>query len=440
MSHDVIIERNTAMYIHEYDNWTNFVWDSDQVNLLLDKVSREQGRLYGRLSVLGFDDQLQAMAENLTRDVVFSSEIEGVRLNMDEVRSSIARRLGIDGYFSASSRYIDAVVEVMFDAIKNYDKLLTKERLCGWQSVFFPMGLSNGISIEIGQYRTHEEHIVSGYLGRERVHYIAPSPDRLEFEMNKFLDWFNSEQSLSPIIRSAIAHFWFVSIHPFEDGNGRLARILGDIFLARADNSSFRFYNITSEINRDKKHYYEVLERVQRGSGDITEWLVWYLTTLYAAILEAEVSVKRILNKSLFWMNYSAQSLNQRQISTLNLFLDGYEGKITSKMWASLNKCSKDTAIRDIQDLVNKNILLVDILGAKRPSYSINYNSKEVDITKLFTEVHVERGEEESFLTAKYRETIVLRERILQLDAERYLKGDLPLNHLLSKYCSYLIH
>ena len=428
------------MYIHEYDNWTDFVWDSNQVNLLLDKVSREQGRLYGRLSALGFDDQLSAMAENLTRDVVFSSEIEGVRLNMEEVRSSIARRLGIEGDFSASSRYIDAVVEVMFDAIKNYDKLLSKEKLCGWQSAFFPMGFSGGIYIEVGQYRTHEEHIVSGYLGRERVHYIAPSPNRIEFEMNKFLKWFNSEQSLSPILRSAIAHFWFVSIHPFEDGNGRLARILGDIFLARADNSSFRFYNITSEINRDKKNYYDVLERVQRGSGDITEWLVWYLTTLYAAILEAEVSVKRILNKSIFWINYSAQLLNQRQIYTLNLFLDGYEGKITSKMWASLNKCSKDTAIRDIQDLANRKILLIDILGAKRPSYSINYNPKEVDMTKFFTDVNVEMGDSEIYLTAKYCKTIFLRERILHLDAERYLRGDLPLNHLLSKYCSYLIH
>ena len=247
------------MYIYERENWTDFRWDGDKTALLLDNVAREQGKLYGRLSGLGFDSQLQAVAENLTRDIIFSSEIEGIRLNPDEVRSSIARRLGIENVKQAApSHYIDAVVAVMVDAMEHYDQPLTKEKLCGWQSAFFPTGFSEGLQIEVGHYRTHEEHIVSGYLGRERIHYIAPSPAHVEQEMAQFIDWFNSEQSVSPIIRSAIAHLWFVSIHPFEDGNGRLARILGDIFLARADQSRYRFYNVSAEINRDKNHYYEI--------------------------------------------------------------------------------------------------------------------------------------------------------------------------------------
>lgn len=372
------------MYIHEYDNWTEFRWKGDDIALLLDEVCREQGKLYGRLSGLGFESQLRAMAENLTHDVVYSSEIEGIRLNADEVRSSIARRLGIENVKQvASSHYVDNVVAVMLDAMEHYDGQLTKEKLCAWQSAFFPTGFSEGSQIEVGKYRTHEEHVVSGYLGRERVHYIAPSPQRVQEEMERFIQWFNDGKSLSPVIRSAIAHFWFVSIHPFEDGNGRLARILGDMFLARGDKSRFRFYNISSEINRDKNHYYEILERTQRGDGDITEWLVWYMKTLLAAIHEANATVNTILNKSFFWMRATGIPLSERQTYTLNLFLDGYEAKITSKTWAALNKCSKDTALRDIQDLLQKGILHEDIPGAKRPSYSIYYGAESADSTPI---------------------------------------------------------
>lgn len=324
------------------------------------------------------------MAENLTHDVVYSSEIEGIRLNADEVRSSIARRLGIENVKRvAPSHYVDNVVAVMLDAMEHYDGQLTKEKLCAWQSAFFPTGFSEGSQIEVGKYRTHEEHVVSGYLGRERVHYIAPSPQRVQEEMERFIQWFNDGKSLSPVIRSAIAHFWFVSIHPFEDGNGRLARILGDMFLARGDKSRFRFYNISSEINRDKNHYYDILERTQRGDGDITEWLVWYMKTLLAAIHEANATVNTILNKSFFWMRATGIPLSERQTYTLNLFLDGYEAKITSKTWAALNKCSKDTALRDIQDLLQKGILHEDIPGAKRPSYSIYYGADSADSTPI---------------------------------------------------------
>ena len=240
------------MYIHERDNWTSFRWDASALTAILEEVSRKQGLLYGRLASLGFDSKLKAMAENLTYDVVYSSEIEGIRLNVDEVRSSIA-----------PSHYVDSVVAVMLDAVSHYDQPLTKEEICAWQAAFFPSGYSEGSQIEVGQYRTHEEHIVSGMFGREKIHYVAPSPERLDGEMAKFLDWFNSQEEVSSVIRSAIAHFWFVSIHPFEDGNGRLARILSDMLLARADKSEFRFYNISSRINKDKKHYYDILEKTQ---------------------------------------------------------------------------------------------------------------------------------------------------------------------------------
>lgn len=310
------------MYLHERENWTNFKWDENKISLLLETVSHKQGLLYGRLSDIGFDSKLLVTVENLTLDVVHSSEIEGIRLN-----------------------------------------------------------------IEVGMYRTHEEHIISGMFGRERIHYIAPSPKRIEEKMEKFLTWFNSDMTISTVLRSAIAHLWFVSIHPFEDGNGRLTRILSDMMLCKGDGSDFRFYNISSQINKDKNHYYDILERTQRGDGDITEWIVWYAETLIAALDEASAVVSTILNKSFFWQKNASISLTERQTNTLNLFLDGYEAKITSKVWASLNKCSKDTAIRDIQDLLDKNILKEDIPGAKRPSFSIVYDPE--DISGLFTDVQV---------------------------------------------------
>ena len=425
------------MYIYERQNWTDFRWDINKISLLLDDVCRKQGLLYGRLCGLGLDSKLRTMAENLTHDLVFSSEIEGVKLNIDEVRSSIARRLGIENAkYTASSHYVDAVVAVMLDAVEHYDRPLNKETLCGWQTAFFVPGYSNGSEIEIGMYRTNEEHIVSGMFGREKIHYIAPPPERLEEEMQKFFAWFNSIQPISAIIRSAIAHLWFVSIHPFEDGNGRLARILSDMMLARGDKNQFRFYNISSEINKDKNHYYDILESTQHGDGDITEWVIWYVKTLIVAIDEADSSVSTILNKSIFWQKSSGIPMTERQIQTLNLFLDGYEAKITSKSWASLNKCSKDTAIRDIQYLVDKNVIREDISGAKRPSYSIIYDAE--DMVEFFENVKIVTKDNITFLTAIYKGRVQVCERILKLDAERYDKGELSLPNLLNKYCSYL--
>ena len=426
------------MYIHERENWTQFRWDNSRVSLLLEQVCRKQGMLYGRLGSLGFDSKLRAMAENMTYDVVYSSEIEGVRMNIDEVRSSIAHRLGIENVkYTAPSHYIDSVVGAMLDAVQHYDQYLTKDKLCAWQAAFFPSGLSDGARIEVGKYRTNEEHIVSGMFGREKIHYIAPSPERVEEEMRQFLDWFNSNESESYVIRSAVAHFRFVSIHPFEDGNGRLARILSEMLLARGDKDGFRFYNLSSQINKDKNHYYDILERMQRGDGDITEWLVWHLQKLVDAFDDAEALVSTILNKSFFWQKASSVPMTARQMQVLNIFLDGYEAKITSKSWAALAKCSKDTAIRDIQDLIGKNVLREDIPGAKRPSYSIVYDKE--DLTQFFTEVEIREENGAFYLYALLKGKKNIRERILSLDAGRYLKGELSLFNLLNKYCSYIM-
>ena len=255
--------------------------------------------------------------------------------------------------------------------------------------------------------------------------------------MKKFLAWFNKEESVSSVIRSVIALFWFVSIHPFEDGNGRLARILSDILLARGEESEFRFYNVSSQINKDKNHYYDILERLQRGDGDITEWLVWYMQKLVDALNEAESIVTTILNKSFFWQKVSSVPMSDRQTQILNIFLNGYEAKITSKTWASLAKCSKDTAIRDIQDLVDKNILIADFPGAKRPSYSIVYDTE--DLSQFFTDVNIAEDNGIPYLKATYKGRKHVCERILKLDADRYQKGDLSLSNLLNKYCSYIV-
>lgn len=426
------------MYIHERENWTDFHWENSAIDTLTELASRKIGLLYGRLNNLGFDNKLQAMAENLTHDVVQSSEIEGVSLNTEEVRSSIARHLGIDNVkYTAPSHYVESVVKVMLDAVEHYMQPLTKETLCRWQSAFFPTGYSDGFPVEVGCYRTHEEHIVSGIFGRERIHYIAPAPQLVENEMTKFIQWFNQPPSTSSIVQSGIAHLWLVSIHPFEDGNGRLARILSDILLAKSDKNEFRFYNISAEINRNKKQYYNILEQTQHGNSDITAWLTWYIKTLIASVEEAETSVNSILNKSFFWQRNASVIMTDRQTQVINLFLDGYEAKITSKTWAALGNCSKDTAIRDIQDLVTKGVLREEIPGAKRPCYAIVYDPE--DLTSWFSDTRIEEENGTFYLLTTYKGKQKVRNRLLRLDAERYMKGNLSLQSLLNKYCAYLM-
>ncbi len=426
------------MYLHEKENWTNFYWNPDEIAVPLDEVTRAQGKLYGRLEELGFENQLKATAENLLADIVGSSEIEGIRLNTDEVRSSIAKRLGIDNIRNiAPSHYVDSVVSVLLDAMEHYDQPLSKPQLCAWQAAFFPTGTSEGHVIETGKYRTGEEYIVSGMFGREKIHYMAPSPQRVDEEMRKFIEWFNAPHKISQILCSAIAHIWFVTIHPFEDGNGRLSRILADMLLARADRSHFRFYNISSEINRDKKHYYDVIERVQHGNGDLTEWLLWYISTLQNAISNANRTISATLCKSFFWIHFAETPITERQKETLNLFLDGYEAKITSKNWAALNKCSRDTANRDIADLVEKQILIIDNPESKRPAYSINYSGTDTDIISDFSDLSVTREGDIFYLSALYKGKRVC-EQILRLDAERIEKGEISPQQLVGKYLSYL--
>lgn len=429
------------MYIHNLASWPKFHWDANKLISLLEAVSRLQGHLFGRLSHLGFEDKIVAMAENMTRDVVYSSEIEGIRLNADEVRSSIARRLGIDSikHHAASSHYIDAVVSATIDACEHPEEPLTNERLFAWQAAFFPTGYSGGANIEVGQYRTHEEHIVSGYMGREKVHYVAPSPERVPYEMEQFLVWFNSGHEEPFVIASAIAHFWFVSIHPFEDGNGRLSRIIGDILLARSDKSALRFYNMSAEINRDKKHYYEILERTQKGDGDITEWLVWYLEMLKSALEESNWQISRTLNKSFFWLRVADIPMSNRQTTTLNMFLDGYESKITTKQWAALNKCSVDTAGRDIADLVAKGVLDVEIPGAKRPSYAIRYRGCRNIPQETIDNAHIvtDKVNGNHYLESVLRGQSI-RERVQDLDAERLQRGDTTMPIVIDKYCACL--
>lgn len=428
------------MYIHEYKNWTDFRWNNNELLLLLENIYREQGKLLGRLTDVGYDNQLKSMVENMTTDIVYSSEIEGIKLNIDEVRSSISRHLGLDMKNAVpTSHYVDGVVAVTLEAMQDYENALTPQKLCQWQAAFFPTGRSAGIPIETGVYRTNEEHIVSGTFGRERIHYIAPAPERVPDEMDKFIAWFNAPSSDVPsVIRSAIAHFWFVSIHPFEDGNGRLGRILGDIMFAKGDKSKMRFYNLSSVINKDKRHYYEILENTQRGDGDITLWLKWYLDITLKAIQEANRLISIVLNKTIFWRMAGEKVLNERQIKTLNLFLDGYEAKITSKTWANINKCSKDTAIRDIDYLVKENILVIDIPNAKRPSYSINYGMTNLSFINNFTDVTIINDNENYYLSATFKKIFPIKEKMLKLDSERYLAKEIALESILQKYCSHL--
>lgn len=350
---------NMAIYIHQSEQWPHFTWDKEPVADKLAEVNKASGFLLGRLDALGFDTRLTANAEILSNDIINSSEIEGVSLNEKQVRSSIARKLGIPSNVDLpSSHYVEGVVEMMFDAVSHYNEPLTHERLFGWHNCLFPTGMSGLSRIDVAQYRTSEMKVISGNYGREKVHYEAVAAHDVQKEMNVFLDWFNSDSASTSYLKSAIAHFWFVCIHPFDDGNGRIGRAIADMALSQADNSSMRFFSMSRQINQDKKSYYDVLERVSRQSNvDITEWMVWYLDCMKHAIGASDEVLSRILQKATFWQNHTLVALSERQNMVLNLYLDGYEGKLTVKNWAKHCKVSVDTAARDIKDLVEKGIL-----------------------------------------------------------------------------------
>lgn len=360
------------MYIYQRKNWTAFKWNNDILLPLLANVRHIQGRLLGQMESLGFKFQEEALLSTLTLDVLKSNEIEGEVLNKDQVRSSIARRLGlaVSGLVDIP-RNVDGVVEMMLDATQHYMKPLTTERVFGWHAALFPTGYSGMYKIEAGKYRSGDMQVVSGAMGKERVHYEAPKADVLEVEMKRFLNWFNNESETDPVLKAAIAHLWFVTIHPFDDGNGRIARTITDMQLARSDGSPQRFYSMSNQILTERKRYYNLLEQTQRGDGDITAWLEWFLRCLENALVNSRVILESVLAKAKFWERHSQMSLNDRQRLMLNKLLDDFEGKLTSSKWAKIARCSQDTAIRDIQDLINKGILRKEAEGGRSTNYEL---------------------------------------------------------------------
>lgn len=364
------------MYIHQTKDWPNFSWDKDAINAKLAKVNKAAGFLAGRLSTIGFDAQMNAAVETLTHDILASSEIEGVVLNSDQVRSSVARRMGVHIVGDVEpSHYIEGVVEMMMDATLKYDQPLTDDRLFGWHNCLFPTGRSGMAVINVGKYRMDPMEVVSGTLDREKVHYQAPSADVVPFEMKKFLDWFNADLTPKNYIKSAVAHFWFVSIHPFDDGNGRISRAIADMALSQADDSTLRFFSISRQINKDKRKYNDILERCQKGGCDITLWIDWYLDCMSRAIESAGEMLSSILDKSIFWQTHSQVVVSDRQKTALNIYLDGYCGKLNVKNWAKQVKVSDDTAGRDVKDLVEKGILIPQPGRVRDVSYGISVSA-----------------------------------------------------------------
>lgn len=359
------------MYIYEHKDWPLFSWNEELVEKKLNKVHRDVGYLLGRLSMIGFGDRMSAVVESISYDIIASSEIEGVELNNDQVRSSVARKLGVPLQNPAEpSRYIDGVVEMALDATVNFDKPLTHERLFGWHNCLFPTGWSGPAKIDVARYRTGEMKVISGMFGREKVHYIAPAPEKIGDEMRRFLDWFNSDTH-DGYLRSALAHLWFVCIHPFDDGNGRIGRAIADMALSQAENSKMRFFSISRQINKDKRQYYEILEKTQKGDCEITEWIDWYLDCLLRSVGQSDETLSKVLNKAVFWQKHAAVAMSARQKDVLNLYLDGYPGKLTAKNWAKHSKVSPDTAMRDIKDLVEKDILVPQQGRVRDVSYGI---------------------------------------------------------------------
>jgi len=332
---------------------------------------------------LGFDLQTEAVLNTLTLDVIKSSEIEGEILQIDQVRSSIARRLGLDIAGAVESeRHVDGIVEMMLDATQRYELPLSKERLLGWHSALFPTGWSKLYKITVGDWRqdtTGPMQVVSGPMGKEKVHYQAPSSDRIESKMEKFLDWFEGENEIDPVLKAAIAHLWFVSIHPFDDGNGRIARAITDLALARSDKSIRRFYSLSAQIRKERNQYYEKLEKTQKGNSEITDWILWFLECLVNAVESTQGILSKTLHKAKFWRSHSTTLLNERQQKMINRLLDGFDGKLTSSKWAKINKCSQDTALRDIQDLANKNILQKEAHGGRSTNYELKAIAEDKD-------------------------------------------------------------
>ncbi|HXW23335.1 MAG TPA: Fic family protein [Xanthobacteraceae bacterium] len=362
-------------YIHGLANWPAFRWDDKRLANQLASVRHRQGRLIGRMEALGLKLRKEATLVSLTEEVVKSNEIEGEIIDKDQVRSSLARRLGVDiGGLVPADRNVEGIVEMMLDATEKYDAPLTADRLFGWHAALFPTGRSGMKKITVGNWRPPEAEpmqVVSVSGARERVHFEAPVAARLDTEMKAFLDWFNAPAKLDPVLKAGIAHLWFVTIHPFEDGNGRIARAIADQQLARSEESAQRFYSMSAQIRQERKAYYDTLEAAQKGDLEITPWLAWFLGCLDRAFDGAETMLASVLRKAKFWERHAGEKFNDRQRAVLNRVLDGFEGKLTSSKWAVITKSSQDTASRDIDDLLARNILVKDAGGGRSTSYSL---------------------------------------------------------------------
>lgn len=365
------------MYIYKRKRWPNFTWDAGQLLQILAEVRYSQGKLLGRMEGLGFQQREETSLQNLTDDVVKSSAIENEILPLDQVRSSIARRLGLDiAGMVHSERGVEGVVEMMMDATQHYEKPLTNRRLFRWHSALFPTGSSGMYPITVGNWRSYKSdpmQVVSGPMGKERIHFVAPDSSFLKGEMTQFIHWFNNFNDIDPLLKSGIAHLWFVTLHPFEDGNGRIARAIADMQLSRSDKSRQRFYSMSSQIRAERKDYYALLEKTQRGDLDITLWLTWFLQCLNRAISHSDGRLSDVLTRSTFWEKNKSIDFNSRQRMMLIKLLDDFEGKLTTSKWAKMAKCSQDTSLRDIQDLIDKKVLEKEPGGGRSTSYRIAF-------------------------------------------------------------------
>jgi len=363
------------MYIHERQDWPEFRWDRERLAEPLAAVRHQQGRVIGHMEALGFQLRQEAVLQTLTADVIETSEIEGEKLDAEQVRSSLARRLGMDvGALKPADRDVEGVVEMMLDATRSYDSPLTAERLYSWHAALFPTGRSGMTKIVVGKWRNDSNgpmQVVSGQIGKDRVHFQAPAAARLDHEMRRFLDWFSATSATDLVLKAALAHLWFVTIHPFDDGNGRIARALADMLLARSENSPQRFYSMSTQIRRERTAYYSILEQTQRGSMDITPWMEWFLACLGRAIRGAQAILSGVLAKAGFWKSFHDVRLNERQRLVLNRMLDGLHGNLTTSKYAKLAKCSQDTALRDILALVHRGMLVRNLAGGRSTSYSL---------------------------------------------------------------------
>lgn len=366
------------IYIWQAPDWPNWRYDLATLAQPLADVSRAQGLLIGRLADVGMALRDQASLLALTEDVMKTSEIEGEHLNVESVRSSIARRLGVDiGALAPVDRHVEGVVEMVLDTTANCQYPVTRERLFGWHAALFPTGYTGMSKINVGAWRDDASgpmQVVSGPIGRQRVHFEAPPADQLEAETEGFLKWANGPSGEPALIKAGLAHLWFVTLHPFDDGNGRIARAVGDLFLARADGSPQRFYSLSAQIQRERKAYYDILQRTQKTSLDVTEWLAWFLDTLHRAVSQAHLTMDAVLAKTRFWQRWATSPLNERQVKLLNRLLDGFDGKLTSSKWAAIAKCSPDTALRDITDLLARGVLRKASAGGRSTSYELNHS------------------------------------------------------------------